>query len=93
MPKDDWAKAKRSDIARRASRTSGQTTHSIYMKWLKRKQKQAQQAAKPKPAPKPVQSTYLGRTPCKVYFDNTTQPPTKIQLANHEWIWPAAPCD
>lgn len=88
MPKDDWAKAKRKDIARRASSKGGQTTHSIYMKWLKRKQKMAQKTAKPKPAPKPVQSTYMGRTPCKVYFDSTTEPPTRIELEEHEWIWP-----
>ena len=85
MPKDDWAKAKRNDIARRARSGGGQTTHSIYMKWLKRKQKQAQQSAKPKPAPKPAQSTYMGRTPCKVYFDGTNT----IELAEHEWIWPS----
>jgi len=87
MPKDDWAKAKRNDIARRASRTGVQTTHSIYMKWLKQKQKKTQQAVMPKA--EPVQSTYMGRTPCKVYFDKNTT----VQLAEHEWIWPAAPCN
>lgn len=85
MPKDDWAKAKRNDIARRASRENEQTTHSIYIKWQNRKQKQSRKAAKPKAAPKPALTS---ATPCKVYFDNTTEPPVQIALAEHEWIWP-----
>lgn len=41
------------------------------------------------PPPKPQKgSTYMGRSPCKVYFDSTTNPPTRIELAEEDWIWP-----
>ena len=84
MPKDDWAKARRADIARKAG-----FEHRRHVDPAERFL--AKQPAKPKRAKKgskPKQLVnFIGRTPCKIYFDSTVKPPVRIELSRADWIW------